>query len=374
MQSIEETLAAMRREMWSLLETAMEGVWTKVHGVLEEVEQQRTLLLTEVAEERAKELAEVAKERDKGLTEVDARRAELHREVAAMHTHHAVHEGHVELNIGGFRFETSVQTLRRVPHTFFDAYFSGRYAQDLCTDGSIFVDRDDKDFGHILEYLRDGVVSVAERGARPSISLLRAQKRELSFYCIELWAEQTTETHQPGVALVMGGHYDGSVLASMELYDMALGQWTVAAAMSTARFIFGACMLAGELYVTGSISTDRYRIMLNVEKYTPSSNTWSVVAPLPSARCQHAVIAVGSAMYVLGGIASNGGSVLANVLELDSTQGTWSAVESMPKPRRMHAACTIGSDIYIFGGRSYVERQTSVFKFDTETAPTHGAH
>jgi hypothetical protein len=108
-----------------------------------------------------------------------------------MQMHQAAHEGRVELNIGGFHFETSVQTLRRVPHTLFDAYFSGRYAQDVCTDGSIFVDRDGEHFGHILEYMRDGVVSVAEPGARPSMSLLRALKREFGFYCMELCAEQT---------------------------------------------------------------------------------------------------------------------------------------------------------------------------------------
>jgi hypothetical protein len=93
--------------------------------VLEETEQQRTVLLTEVAEERTKELAEVAEERDRGLAEVDARPAELHREVAAMQMHEAAHGGRVELYIGGFRYETSVQTLRRVPHTFFDAYSAG---------------------------------------------------------------------------------------------------------------------------------------------------------------------------------------------------------------------------------------------------------
>jgi hypothetical protein len=67
-------------------------------------------------------LAKVAKERVKGLADVDARRAEMLREVAAMHTHAEQQEGRVELNIGGYRFQTSVQTLRRVPHTFFDAY------------------------------------------------------------------------------------------------------------------------------------------------------------------------------------------------------------------------------------------------------------
>jgi hypothetical protein len=197
MQSTEETLEAMRREMRPLLETAMESVLTKVRGVLEEAEKQRAQDLVEVAGERAKGIAEVDEERDKGLAEVDARRAELHREDTTMQMHQAAHEGRVELNIGGFCFETSVQTLRRMPHTFFDAYFSGRYAQEACADGSIFVDRDGVHFGHALEYMRDGVVSVAEPGAFPSISLLRALKREFGFYCIELCVQQPTEPHRP---------------------------------------------------------------------------------------------------------------------------------------------------------------------------------
>jgi hypothetical protein len=365
MQSTEATLEAMRREMRPLLETAMEDVLTKVRGVLEEAEQQRTQGLAEVAEERAKGLAEVAEERDKGLAEVDARRAELHREVAAMQIHQAAHAGRIELNIGGFRFETSVQTLRRVPHTFFDAYFSGRYAQDVCVDGSIFVDRDGEHFGHILEYMRDGVISVAEPGARSSISLLRALKREFGFYCIELCAEQPTQAHPPEVVLVMGGYRTGNALASMERYDLSSGQWSVAAAMSTARDEFGARTLAGELYVTGGFSTDPRGSLSSVEKYTPSSDTWSAVAPLPSTRYSHAAVAVGPGIYLLGGIRD--GRELASVLEFDSTQGTWSTVAPMPEPRRCHAACAIGSDIYVFGGCLCFEDQTSVFKYDTVT-------
>jgi hypothetical protein len=87
----------------------------------------------------------------KALAEVDARRAELGREVATMHKHKEAQEGRIELNIGGYRFETSVQALRCVPHTFFDAYFSGRYAQDVCDESSIFVDRDGEHFWHVLE-------------------------------------------------------------------------------------------------------------------------------------------------------------------------------------------------------------------------------
>jgi hypothetical protein len=157
----------------------------------------------DIAKERAKGLAEVADERTKALAEVDATRAHLVHEIAAMHKHKEAQEGRVELNIGGYRFETSVQTLRCVPHTFFDAYFSGRYVQDVCNDGSIFVDRDGAHFGHVLQYMRDGVVAVADAGARPSVSLLRALKREFGFYCIELSAEEAAEPAQPEMAFVM---------------------------------------------------------------------------------------------------------------------------------------------------------------------------
>ena len=69
-------------------------------------------------------LAEVAEERAQGLAEVAKQKAELRREIEAMQTHTEQQQGHVELNIGGYRFETSVQTLRRIPHTFFSRFQS----------------------------------------------------------------------------------------------------------------------------------------------------------------------------------------------------------------------------------------------------------
>jgi hypothetical protein len=60
----------------------------------------------------------------------------------------------------------------------------------VCRDGSIFVDRDGAHYGHVLEYMRDGVVSMVEPGAQLSITLLRALKREFGFYCIELTTKE----------------------------------------------------------------------------------------------------------------------------------------------------------------------------------------
>jgi hypothetical protein len=184
-----------------------------------------------------------------------------------MQAHRAQQEGRVELRIGGYRFETSVQTLRRVPHTFFDAYFSGRYVQDVCSDGSIFVDRDGEHFGHILEYMRDGMVSVAEPGALPTVSLLRALKREFGYYCIELCAEQPMKSEFPDVAYVVGGVGPAERrLSSMERYDAVSEQWNAVASMRLTRTRFGACAYKGELFAIGGFHSSSDDPSNSVEK------------------------------------------------------------------------------------------------------------
>jgi N-acetylneuraminic acid mutarotase len=359
-------LSQLETDLRTTLGTCIAGLVATARARLEDA-------YSDIIEERAKGLAEVTDERAKALAEVDVRRTELGREVAAMHKHTEAQEGRVELNIGGYRFETSVQTLRRVSHTFFDAYFSGRYAQDVCNDGSVFVDRDGEHFNHVLEYMRDGVVSMAEAGAHPSVSLLRALKREFGFYCIELSAKGPAEPAQPEMAFVIGGMKDGNdhsnMLSTVEQYDASSSQWSAATNMGTRRFSFGACAVVGEVYVTGGMDDDFGSLLASVEKYSPSTNTWSSTFYLPEPRSEHAAVAVGSAMYVFGGIlrADSARHAKVSVLKLDSIQGIWSVVAPMPEPRYSFPACVVGSDIYVFGGRDNTNRgQGSVFKYDTE--------
>jgi hypothetical protein len=271
--------------MNTAMQALMQDVLSKTRDVLNAAEEKHIRDLALVAEERVKGLAEVARERARGLVEVVARRAEFRSEAEVMHKHKEAQEGRIELNIGGYRFHTSVQALRLLPHTFFDAYFSGRYVEDVCDDGSIFMDRDGEHFGHVLEYMRDGFVSMAEPDAFPCVTLLRALKREFGFYCIEHVAEKVTESKLPEMFFVMGGYGRGVVetLPSVEWYDVASGQWNAAAPMSTGRRLFSACAIADDIYVTGGIVDDGIRLS-SVEKYSPASDTWSAVAPLPEAR------------------------------------------------------------------------------------------
>jgi hypothetical protein len=296
-------------------------------------------------------LAEVARECAQGFAEVAAQKADLRREIEAMQTHTERQQGRVELNVGGHHYQTSVQTLRHVPHTFFYTHFSGRYAQDVYLDGSIFVDRDGEHFAHVLEYMRDGVVSVAEAGARPSLSLLRALKREFGYCCIELVAEKPAAPVQLETAYVIGRCEDNNALSSMERLEVVSGQWTAVAAKGTACSHFNSCVIAGEIYITGGLHAEHTggEQLASVKKYSPLSDSWSAVAPMPQARYRHVAVAVGPDMYVLGGRtqdAFDGGGVL----KFDSTQGTWSDVEPAPRGIYASAAIVVGTDIYVFGG------------------------
>jgi hypothetical protein len=169
----------------------------------------------------------------------------------------------------------------------------------------------------------------------------------------------------------MGGANDFNTLSSMERYDMTSGQLAAAAAMSTARRLFGACVVAGELYVTGGCDGNGQSLSL-VEKYSPSSDLWSSVTPLATPHFGHAAVAVGSAMYVLGGkgdsimIRSMHNRVHNRVHKFHSTQNTWNEVAPMPRARYAYAACVLGTDIYVFGGDDITGTENaSVFKYDT---------
>ncbi|KAK2638284.1 hypothetical protein Ddye_026079 [Dipteronia dyeriana] len=66
----------------------------------------------------------------------------------------------VRLNVGGKKFCTTLDTLtHREPDSMLAAMFSGRHTVSRDTEkGYVFVDRDGKNFRHILNWLRDGVV------------------------------------------------------------------------------------------------------------------------------------------------------------------------------------------------------------------------
>ncbi|CAJ0593629.1 unnamed protein product [Cylicocyclus nassatus] len=83
----------------------------------------------------------------------------------------------VVLNVGGKKFYTSLETLRKNPGPRDRSMLA---EMDFVEGEEIFIDRDPTHFGHILNYLRDGSVSVNGSG-----SICAQIKREAQFYGLE---------------------------------------------------------------------------------------------------------------------------------------------------------------------------------------------
>jgi len=95
----------------------------------------------------------------------------------------------VKLNIGGYKYQTSKQTLCSAPFraspdeelpNYFCGLLDGNLTPSYDAEGFIFIDRDGQYFAPILEFLRTGQVNI------PSSMPRHAVFREAQFYAINL--------------------------------------------------------------------------------------------------------------------------------------------------------------------------------------------
>lgn len=85
----------------------------------------------------------------------------------------------VILNVGGKRFETLVETLRKYPNTMLGAMFHSRMAQ-ADEHGEFFFDRDPKIFPVVLNFYRHGKILVPTNLSQEMV------KEELEFFGINM--------------------------------------------------------------------------------------------------------------------------------------------------------------------------------------------
>ena len=86
---------------------------------------------------------------------------------------------HVNLNVGGTHFITSLTTLKK-GKTKLSTMFTGAKFHPRDKDGAVFIDRDAKHFNRILNFLRDGEIPLPETKTE-----LEELKREAQFHCME---------------------------------------------------------------------------------------------------------------------------------------------------------------------------------------------
>eukprot|EP01083_Nonionella_stella_P028448 78324_1 len=91
--------------------------------------------------------------------------------------------GNITFNIGGQRYEVSCSLLKMHPHIMLTKSASGQWQED--PNGEIFIERDGPMFRYVLQYLRDGKVTL------PITESKEALVTELHYYGIDYTEDES---------------------------------------------------------------------------------------------------------------------------------------------------------------------------------------
>lgn len=87
---------------------------------------------------------------------------------------------YIHLNVGGWHYTTSLETLRKLDSSMLSVMFSGKFPlqKDMKTD-CIFIDRDGELFQYILSFLRTGIWDLPN-----DLSLIQRLMIESDYFCL----------------------------------------------------------------------------------------------------------------------------------------------------------------------------------------------
>jgi hypothetical protein len=176
-----------------------------------------------------------------------------------------------------------------------------------------------------------------------------------------------------------GGSVDGitSITSALEIYDIALNQWTAGASYPAANGITSARGFALGSFIYGAGGTTGTGVpfqFINTAltcRYDPATDTWSnnAIADLPAPRTTAAAAAYNGGAVVAGG--SSNGVFLDSVLFWDPTSDTWSSLPNMLEAHYSMNGAVLGGSFYVVGGGSTVSSFTNDFeRLTCPPAPT----
>lgn len=142
------TISKDTKENISKIKTELDEQLVQAYANIEVlVEQARAKVAKELKQERAK------------------LKAETEGKIAQQQTAPIIYEfpsGKIELDVGGYLYSTTLETLRSVPGSLLSVMFSGQHKLVPDSKGRYFIDRNGKYFYFILDYLRDGFIELPE--------------------------------------------------------------------------------------------------------------------------------------------------------------------------------------------------------------------
>src|SRR5689334_5380210 len=237
-------------------------------------------------------------------------------------------------------------------------------------------------FWHTATLLQNGKVLVAAGGGGDSSAELydpATGNWSITGGLVMARYGQTATLLQNGKVLIVGGSDDGdlaSTLASAELYDPAIGTWSVTNGLNVPRFSHTATLLPnGKVLVAGGYFPNFVPIsggfasaptsLNGTELYDPASGTWTIAASLNVARNSHTATLLpnGKVLVAAGGYWTPSGNPpcgltascsfnpLSNAELYDPASDAWTITASLNTSRAGHTATFLASgEVLVAGG------------------------
>ncbi|XP_078491172.1 kelch-like protein 12 [Ciona intestinalis] len=159
---------------------------------------------------------------------------------------------------------------------------------------------------------------------------------------------------------------DGEEIATDIVYRMKLKKkvlkWEKVASMNVKRYVFGAAVLNGVIFVFGGADENNTDVSTG-ESYIVPLNKWIQLKPMKIVRSGHCLVAHNDQLYSLGG---HNGKVISSVERYDPSSDEWKDVASMKTPRRWFAAVVFNNAIYAIGGHDGKQSLKSVEKYNVD--------
>ena len=167
-----------------------------------------------------------------------------------------------------------------------------------------------------------------------------------------------------GKVLVAGGAFNGSALASAELYDPATNTWSAAGSMTTTRMQHTATLLANGKVLAAGGTGGGIDVRGSAEIYDPVTNTWSAAGSLNTGRLAHTASLLSNGKIVV--VAGRAGNIFFNSVELyDPSTNAWSVTGVLATAREGHTAIILlNGKVLAAGGTDGVAALASAELYD----------
>lgn len=155
-----------------------------------------------------------------------------------------------------------------------------------------------------------------------------------------------------GLLLVIGGTTTGfTYLASAELIDTTVPTWTNATANAQARYMHTATsMLSGKVMLAGGLDGTPSALS-SVELYNPVTDSWLPTGSLATARREHTATLLASGKILVVGGCGAGNTYPTNAELYDPVTGVWSGAGNLTDARSQHTATLLPSGkLLVIGG------------------------